>query len=68
LPKCGDNPIGITFDEAEYVLTHSGYRYRKTNNGSHNNYISKNGDVFTIPKHNPLKAIYVKLILSKIIK
>lgn len=58
-------PNGIRMSEADKVLTASGYRLDRQK-GSHRQYINANGDVITIKDENPLKAVYVKDILSRI--
>ncbi|MFZ3132177.1 MAG: type II toxin-antitoxin system HicA family toxin [Desulfosporosinus sp.] len=56
---------GIRMSEADKVLTASGYRLDRQK-GSHRHYINASGDVITIRDENPLKAAYVKDILSRI--
>ena len=58
-------PSGVRPDEAERVLRSIGYRLDRQK-GSHMQFINSSGEVLTIPNKNPLKAVYVKDILSKI--
>jgi predicted RNA binding protein YcfA (HicA-like mRNA interferase family) len=58
-------PNGIRVEEAEKVLSEYGYKFGRQK-GSHRSYINKTGDVITIKIENPLKAVYVKDILSRI--
>jgi predicted RNA binding protein YcfA (HicA-like mRNA interferase family) len=58
-------PNGISHAEAEKVLAANGYRFARQN-GSHCHYINGAGDVITIKKEHPLKAVYVKDILRRI--
>lgn len=58
-------PHTIKCSDAEKVLIYGGYRLDRQK-GSHMQYINKNGDVFTLKKESPLKAVYVKEILSRI--
>jgi len=58
-------PNGINIAEAEKVLSANGYVFARQK-GSHCHFINNNGDVITIKKENPLKAIYVKDILNRI--
>lgn len=61
--KCRAN--GISMAKADKGLTANGYRLARQK-GSHCHYINAGGDVITIKKDNPLKAVYVKDILSRI--
>lgn len=61
--KC--QPSGIRMAEAEKVLAAYGYLLDRQK-GSHCHYINQKGDVITIKKDNPLKAVYVKDILDRI--
>lgn len=51
--------------EADKVLTANGYRLGRQK-GLHRQYINMAGDVITVKDENPLKAVYVKDILSRI--
>ena len=53
--------------EAHKVLETYGYKFSRQK-GSHCHYINLQGDVITIKKENPLKAVYVKDVLSRIEK
>jgi predicted RNA binding protein YcfA (HicA-like mRNA interferase family) len=55
----------IRMNEADKVLAASGYRLDRQN-GSHRQYINAKGDVITAKDETPLKAVYVKDILSRI--
>jgi predicted RNA binding protein YcfA (HicA-like mRNA interferase family) len=66
IAKMKRQPNGITMAEADKVLTTKGYRLARQK-GSHCHYINASGDVITIKKDNPLKAVYVKDILSRIL-
>lgn len=65
ISKMENQPNGIRMAEADKVLTEHGYRLDRKK-GSHRQYINKTGDVITIKDENPLKAVYVKDILSRI--
>jgi predicted RNA binding protein YcfA (HicA-like mRNA interferase family) len=65
IEKMKRQPNGISMVEADKVLTANGYGFARQK-GSHCHYINKNGDVITIKKDSPLKAVYVKDILSRI--
>ncbi|MDR1357906.1 MAG: type II toxin-antitoxin system HicA family toxin [Coriobacteriales bacterium] len=63
--KMKRQPNGISMAEADRALTVGGYRLARQK-GSHCHYINAAGDVITIKKENPLKAVYVKDILRRI--
>ena len=65
IEKMKRQPNGIRMVEADKVLTANGYRLDRQK-GSHRQYINNSGDVITIKDENPLKAVYVKDILSHI--
>lgn len=65
IEKMKNQPNGIRMSEADKVLTANGYRLDRQR-GSHRQYINSAGDVITIKDENPLKAAYVKDILSRI--
>lgn len=65
IEKMNNQPNGIRMSEADKVLTTNGYRFDRQK-GSHRQYVNAGGDVITIKDENPLKAIYVKDILSRI--
>jgi predicted RNA binding protein YcfA (HicA-like mRNA interferase family) len=65
IEKMKNQPHGIRMAEADKVLTSKGYRFARQK-GSHRQYINNNGDLVTIKDENPLKAVYVKDILSRI--
>jgi predicted RNA binding protein YcfA (HicA-like mRNA interferase family) len=63
--KMKRQPNGIRMSEANKVLTAKGYRLDRQK-GSHRQYINPSGNVITIKDESPLKAVYVKDILSRI--
>ncbi|MNE79477.1 hypothetical protein D3C80_1759670 [compost metagenome] len=63
--KMKDRPNGIQFDEVAKVLRHHGYELARSN-GSHFHFRNDAGDLITIKKENPLKAVYVKDVLDRI--
>jgi predicted RNA binding protein YcfA (HicA-like mRNA interferase family) len=65
IKKMKDQPHGIRMDEADRVLTSSGYRLDRQR-GSHRQYVNKRGDVITVKESNPLKKSYVVAILERI--
>ncbi|WP_425623042.1 type II toxin-antitoxin system HicA family toxin [Brevibacillus borstelensis] len=65
IEKMKNRPNGIRFSEIAKVLEYHGYIMVRVV-GSHHHFRNKNGDVITIPKHNPIKAVYVKDVLERI--
>jgi predicted RNA binding protein YcfA (HicA-like mRNA interferase family) len=65
IEKMKRQPNGISMSEADKVLTAKGYSFARQK-GSHCHYINTSGDIITIKKENPLKAVYVKDILNRI--
>lgn len=67
IEKMRRQPNGIRMTEADKVLQENGYRLDRQN-GSHRQYINAVGDVITVKEENPLKAVYVKDILNRILQ
>lgn len=67
IAKMQQQPHGIRMAEAHKALLFAGYELARQK-GSHCHYINKHGDVITIKEDNPLKAVYVRDILSRIAK
>ena len=65
IEKMRNQPNGIRMSEADKVLRAGGYRLDRQK-GSHRQYINSGGDVISVKDENPLKAVYVKDILSRI--
>lgn len=65
LQKMKNRPNGIRLDEIITVLNHYGYILVRTK-GSHHQFRNGPGDVISIPRQNPLKAVYVKDVLERI--
>jgi len=63
--KMKNQPNGIRMQEADKVLQAKGYKLDRQKS-SHCHYINKTGDVITIKEETPLKACYIKDILSRI--
>jgi predicted RNA binding protein YcfA (HicA-like mRNA interferase family) len=61
-----NRPNGIRFDEVVTVLKHHGYELVRQSGSSHAQFRNAKGDVITIKKENPLKAVYVKDVLERI--
>ncbi|GAA4828192.1 type II toxin-antitoxin system HicA family toxin [Paenibacillus vulneris] len=65
IEKMRNRPNGIRFSEITKVLKHSGYREVRVE-GSHHQYRNEKGDVITVKFRNPVKAVCVKDVLSRI--
>lgn len=63
--KMKNRPNGIRFAELEKVLNHYGYILVRSK-GSHHHFRNDQGDVFTVSKKQPIKAVYVKEALKRI--
>lgn len=56
---------GIRFNEVAKVLRHFGYIEVRVR-GSHHHFRNDKGDLITIPREEPVKAVYVKDVLDRI--
>lgn len=65
IQKMKDRPNGIRFAEIVKVLRAFGYEVVRIR-GSHHQFRNAEGDVITIPKHDPVMAAYVKEVLKRI--
>ena len=65
IAKMRRQPNGISIEEAERVLASIGYVFARQK-GSHCHYRNANGEVITIKDEYPLKAVYVKDVLSRL--
>lgn len=65
IEKMKNRPNGIRFNEITKVLEHFGYILIRIK-GSHYHFRSTDGDVITIPHHEPVKAVYIKDVLKRI--
>lgn len=53
----------IRFEELEKVLTHYGYKMKVSGGGSSHYIFRKPGyDSICIPKHEPIKKVYVRMV------
>lgn len=66
LEKIKRNPWNVSFEELDKILRHRGFKCRQPSKGSsHYTYIK--GDVrLTLPKQNPMRPVYVKMVLKAI--
>ena len=65
IEKMKRQPKGKRPEEAERVRKTYGYEYKRQK-GSHRHYLHQSGDLITIKIETPLKAVYVKDILTRI--
>ena len=63
IEKMKRQPNGIRADEAVKVLEYFGYKLDRQQ-GSHMQFINSIGEVITVPCRNPLRAVYIKDILT----
>ena len=66
--KMKRQPNGIRFQELAKVLKYNGYIMKSKTGTSHKQFINNKGDVITIKEDNPLKAVYVKDVLKRIVE
>ena len=65
IAKMKSQPNGIRHEEATKILEYAVYHLDRQKD-LHMQFINDKGDVFTLKKENPLKAVYTKKILSRI--
>ena len=65
LEKMHNQPAGIRFEELQRVLEYCGYQLVRIK-GSHAQFRNGAGDVLTIKKETPVKAVYVKYVLRRV--
>ncbi|PAF47155.1 hypothetical protein BKH46_05465 [Helicobacter sp. 12S02634-8] len=65
LKNMKNNPKNISFEELKKVLEQNGFVLDRIK-GSHHTFYRGN-QTLTIPYNKPIKAIYVKLVLSAIL-
>lgn len=65
IEKMQNQPNGIRPEEITAVLNYYGWRPERQN-GSHMQFINKEGHVITIQHKTPLRAVYVKDVLRRI--
>ncbi len=64
LQKLRNNPTNVKFETLQTLLLHIGFSERAPRGGSsHYTYTFRN-HIITIPKHKPVKTIYVKKVLA----
>ncbi len=64
IQKLRNNPTNVRFETLQSLLLYYGFIERTPKGGSsHYTYIFKQY-IITIPKHKPVKSIYVKKVLS----
>lgn len=67
IEKMKNRPNGMRFNEVMKVLEHFGYIGVRVK-GSHHHFRNKEGDLITIKRTDPVKAVYVKDVLRRIEK
>lgn len=65
IDRMKSQPNGVRIADAEKVLSAFGYQLIRQK-GSHRSYRNSTGDVIVLVDTNPMKAVYVKDILSRI--
>lgn len=67
LEKLNENPTNVRFEDLDRLLQEYGFECRQPRGGgSHYTYKRKGCRPITIPKHRPVKSVYVKRALALI--
>jgi predicted RNA binding protein YcfA (HicA-like mRNA interferase family) len=67
LAKLRNNPTNVSFEELDTLLRSYGFECRRPSGGSH--YVYKRGDdKLSVPRHKPIKTVYVKKAVTLIEK
>ena len=64
LLKLRNNPTNAKFETIQSLLLHFGFKERAPRGGSSHYTYTYKGTIITIPKHKPVKAIYIKKVLA----
>lgn len=63
LVRLKNNPVGASFEDLDKLLRWYGYECRHTG-GSHYFYKRQGCSPLTVPRHKPLKQVYVKKAIA----
>ena len=64
IQKLKSNPDNVRFETIQELLLYFGFKQRQPSSGSSHYTFVYNSTIITIPKHKPLKRIYVKRVLE----
>jgi len=64
LEKLKNNPNNVRFETIQDLLLHFGFKERQPSGGSSHYTYTFKSTIITIPKHKPLKKIYVSRVLE----
>jgi hypothetical protein len=65
--KIKNNPKNVSFEELAKLLELFGFRQRRQTSGtSHYHFFKEGCEPLTVPKHKPLKSVYVHKALARI--
>lgn len=69
LKKLMATSFDLRFSDLKKILEHYGFAMRETRGGSsHVTFYKKRRYPVTIPRHSPIKKIYIKLVKDAVIK
>ncbi len=63
IKKLFESPKDVEYDQIKYILQNFGYTEHK-GKGSHCVFRKKNEYPITIPKHKPLKRVYIREVIK----
>lgn len=58
------NPNNVRFETIQELLLYFGFKQRQPSSGSSHYTFVYNSTIITVPKHKPLKKIYVKHVIK----
>lgn len=64
LQKIKNNPTNVKFDTIQSLLLYLGFDERTPRRGSSHHTFTYRNHILTVPKHKPVKTIYIKKVLS----
>jgi dTDP-4-amino-4,6-dideoxygalactose transaminase len=64
IEKLKNNPNNIKFETIQELLLFFGFKQRQPSSGSSHYTFILNSTIITIPKHKPLKSVYVKRVID----
>ena len=64
LQKLKNNPTNVKFETLQSLLLYYGFTERTPKGGSSHHTFTYRNQIITIPRHKPVKRIYVKKVLS----
>lgn len=67
--KLQNNPKNVRFEDLDKLLRLYGFESRQPKGGSSHYFYKREGcPSLTIPRHKPMKTVYVKMVLERILE